>query len=323
MISFVLRKQQMSIPVPIMVKDRFKPVFYNEPVDPDMAILLCYFNPCKYNRLIQNALMVKHFLDRANIPYFIAELKHTNDEYMFPPGANIFQYTSDSYMFYKENLITTMEKRIDTKYTKICILDFDIMFDNPDWYTVISNKLNVVSVTQPYTHAHYLNIGFGIAVTKTNCIDKKTTEPINYTFEHTGFVWAFDRVWFNKYNFDDRFISGMGDSIFANNITKRVNKDHASQMDIYISNIAENNDDISYDSCPLHIYHLFHSPIRNRQYWNISNIIYKKIKEYNIKNIDDIFVRRDDNILEWKPEYSSVMNVLMLTYFERREDDGI
>ena len=57
--------------------------------------------------------------------------------------------------------------------------------------------------------------------------------------------------------------------------------------------------------------------------WKPKTELGRKVKSGEIKNIDDIFVRRDDNILEWKPEYSSVMNVLMLTYFERREDDGI
>jgi hypothetical protein len=76
-----------------------KLVMYNEPVIKDMAIILVYFNPCKYNRIAQNALTIKHLLDSANIPYFIGEIKHTNDDYLFKSDSHIFQYNSDSYMF--------------------------------------------------------------------------------------------------------------------------------------------------------------------------------------------------------------------------------
>jgi hypothetical protein len=91
---------------------RIKLTSYNEPYFKDMAVLLCYFNPCHYNRIIQNALTVKHLFDNAKIPYFIGEIKYDNDDsYLFYPSDNIFQYSSNSYIFYKENLITTMEKQ--------------------------------------------------------------------------------------------------------------------------------------------------------------------------------------------------------------------
>ena len=79
---------------------------YNTPDVKDMAIIFVYFNPCKYRRIIQNVLTVKHQMDCAKIPYFIGEIKHDSDsEYLFSKSDNVFQYSSNSYMFYKENLI--------------------------------------------------------------------------------------------------------------------------------------------------------------------------------------------------------------------------
>jgi hypothetical protein len=198
---------------------------YNKPPVADMAIILVYFNPCKYRRIIQNALTVKHLLDCARIPYFIAEIKHDSDiNHLFCKSDNVFQYSSNSYLFYKENLIRIVETKLPDNFTKLCILDFDIFFDNPDWYSVVSEKLNSVQVVQPFTKAHFLNIDYSVHEVKTNCVDKKTRDPIDYSTEHTGFVWAFTREWYRAYNFDDMFISAGGDTIFANNITKRVSR---------------------------------------------------------------------------------------------------
>ena len=120
-----------------------KLIQYNRPVTKDMAILFVYFNPCKYRRIIQNVLTVKHQMDCAQIPYFIGEIKHDSDsQYLFCKSDNVFQYSSNSYMFYKENLIRVVEPMIPSSFTKICIMDFDILFDNPDWYSVVSEKLN-------------------------------------------------------------------------------------------------------------------------------------------------------------------------------------
>lgn len=297
---------------------------YNEPFTKDMAIFLVYFNPCNYNRIIQNALSVKHFLDCAKIPYFISEIKHdSHSNYLFSKSDNVFQYSSNSYMFYKENLITTMEKKISVVFTKICIIDFDIFFDNPDWYSIISNKLNEVQVTQPFAKAHFLNHDFSIGQTKNNCIDAKTTNVINYKIEHTGFIWAFDRKWYIDYEFDDKFATGLGDTIFANNITKRIYNDFGSIFYHRFSTAKKYTEAVHYASCDLNVYHLNHGPLMNRQYSSINKMIFDIFIEHDIKTMDEIFIRRDDNILEWNLKYLKIFNDMMFEYFVNRNDDCV
>ncbi len=298
---------------------------YNTPVTKDLAIILVYFNPCKYRRIIQNVLTVKHQMDCAQIPYFIGEIKHDSEsEYLFSKSDNVFQYSSNSYMFYKENLIRVIEPLIPSCFTKICILDFDIFFDNPDWYSVISEKLNTVQVVQPFTHAHYLNIDYSVHQVKTNCVDKKTFELINYQDEHSGFVWAFTREWYKTYYFDDMFISGYGDTIFANNITKRMFTDIGSlfyyKYCVIVKPLVET---VLYDSCNLNIYHLNHGPLVNRQYANINNILSVVFLKNNIESIDAVLVRRKDGILEYHEKYAELFNYILLTYFKTRDDDSM
>ena len=303
--------------------DKLKLIHYNNPTLDDMAILLVYFNPCNYIRLSQNALLVKQLFDLAKIPYFIAEITYNDSNYLFEPCDNIFHYSSNSYMFYKDNLIVTMEKKIPNNYTKLCIIDFDILFDNPNWYDIISVKLNSVNVTQPFKTAHFLNADFSICNIKSNCIDKKTTDCINYNLEHTGFLWGFNRIWFNNYKLNDLTITGLGDTIFANNITKRYFNDAISKFYYNISNDLRYQEIVTYDSCDLNIYHLYHGPLQNRQYMSIHKIINDTFKNLNINKMDDILIRRSDNIIEWNPDYRDTFNTIMLNYFTIKNDDCI
>ena len=295
---------------------------YNTPDVKDMAIILVYFNPCKYRRIIQNVLTVKHQMDCAKIPYFIGEIKHDSDsEYLFSKSDNVFQYSSNSYMFYKENLIRVIEPLIPSCFTKICILDFDIFFDNPDWYSVISEKLNLVKIVQPFKTANYLNVDYSIFESRTNCVDNKTFEPINYKAEHTGFVWAFDRQWFSTYYFDDMIISGMGDTVLANNITKRSYNGSGSFYVNFSSHINPSAVNAPYGSCDLNVYHLNHGPLINRQYNSINYILNLTFNQNGFKKIDDVLSRREDGILQYKPEYLPLMNSVLLSYFKVRNDD--
>ena len=295
---------------------------YNTPVTKDLAIIFVYFNPCKYRRIIQNVLTVKHQMDCAKIPYFIGEIKHDSEsEYLFSKSDNVFQYSSNSYMFYKENLIRVIEPLIPSCFTKICILDFDIFFDNPDWYFVISEKLNLVKIVQPFKTANYLNVDYSIFESRTNCVDNKTFEPINYKAEHTGFVWAFDRQWFSTYYFDDMIISGMGDTVLANNITKRSYNGSGSFYVNFYSHINPSAVNAPYGSCDLNVYHLNHGPLINRQYNSINYILNLTFNQNGFKKIDDVLSRREDGILQYKPEYLPLMNSVLLSYFKVRNDD--
>ena len=313
-------KKPEKPPSAILPKPDF--VQYKEPQTKDMAIILVYFNPCKYRRIIQNVLTIKHQMDCAKIPYFIGEIKHDSDShYLFPSSENVFQYSSNSYMFYKENLIRVIEPLIPSCFTKICIMDFDIFFDNPDWYSVISKKLNVVKIAQPFKTANFLNLDYSIYESKTNCVDKKTSDSINYLVEHTGFVWAFDRQWFSKYHFDDVIISGMGDTVLANNITKRPYNGAGSFYVNFSSRVKSSIVDVPYGSCNLKIYHLNHGPLINRQYNSINYILNSTFIKNGFKKIDDVLCRRDDGILEYKPEYLSLFNSILFSYFKIRNDD--
>ena len=86
-------------------------------------------------------------------------------------------------------------------------------------------------------------------------------------------------------------------------------------------NMKKYTQEVKYDSCDLNIYHLNHGLMINRQYNSINMIICDLIIKLNIRTIDEILVRRVDNILEYNPKYLTLFNSTMLNYFKKRNDD--
>jgi hypothetical protein len=288
-----------------------------------MAVLIVFFNPNPYTRIVQNVLTVKQFMDAAKIPYYIAEMAFEDRPFLFNKEPHILQFRSDSYMFYKENLITSAEPLIPAQFTKLCLMDADIMFDTPNWYSVVSNTLNRVVVSQPFKRAVWLNPNYTVESVRTNCIDAPSTSIINYREEHTGFVWAFDRAWFKTCRFIDvSVVSSSGDSLLHDMI-KAPRKSACTPFYEKYFDIKLTTDKLTYDSCSLSVYHLNHGFIHNRQYRSMVELVEEKLKEMKVASAASLIVRRADNILEWDPAYRSQMNKMMQTYFDKRREDEV
>jgi hypothetical protein len=176
-----------------------------------MAVILVFFNPQDSVRIIQNILTVKYYFEKAQIPYFIGELAFNDKPLIFKPAENIVQFRSASYMFYKENLINAVLKIIPETYTKLCMLDADIMFDNPNWYSIVSKKLDEVEVCQPFKRTHFLGPNFKDTCVLTNCVDSPADAVIDWSKEHTGHGWAFRRSCYKALQLSDETVIGGGE----------------------------------------------------------------------------------------------------------------
>ena len=315
----LVKKKLKNIKPPLPnILHKFFPIQYEEPERKDLAIILVYFNPNKSNRIIQNILLVKHSLEVCNIPFYITELAFNDEPFIFKNTNNVFQYRTSSYMFYKENLIYTALQFLPDTITKICTLDADIMFDDPKWYEIISNTLDTYNVCQPFNFSHKLNIDFTIENTSFSCINSNTNSCC-------GYAWAFKKDWFLKNGFFEYALIGGGDSFFYNYVMYHkmphmYNNFYTNEYTTYL-NSREKLPPVC--SVNLNIYHLFHGNIKNRQYISRHHLFEKKINSFNITNMNELFIRRDDNIIEWNPKFKDVMNTFVKTYFMNRQDDSL
>ena len=190
---------------------------YKEPPVKDMAICIPFFNPAEHVKLYMNLSLVLQTLTSAKIPWFVGEVAFMEKPWFFGDEPNVFRFRSTSYMFYKEQILNQMVQRLPEQYTKICILDGDILFEDPEWYSKVSMHLQKHTICQPFFHAWLLDPGFVTSICFTSCAS--TPSLCGYP----GYVWAFDRKWILHHPLPEFAILGIGDFIF----TKSIGSKHA------------------------------------------------------------------------------------------------
>ena len=306
--------------IPTTTRVKFHPLHYEVPsatATRDMAVILVYFNAANYSRPIQNLLLVKHFLELANIPVFITELAINDAPFLFRgPADNLFQVRSSSAMFYKENLIRYTEARIPATFTKICLLDSDVLFDNPAWYSDISSVLDTATVVQPFRTAYWLDIDF----TAVKAMNNGLLDPRS---GHPGFAYAFDRAFFRRFQLEDRCVNATaGDTILRAHLLNRSLADSEPYFTLFPPLPDRSREGLRIGMVSFNAFHLNHGPLTKRNYFPITSLWLDLFRTRRITSIDSVIDRRDDGILEWKPAVRADFNARMITYFKSREEDS-
>ncbi len=295
---------------------KFYPNTYNEPVTKDMAIIMVLFNPCRSVRIAQNILLVKQYLDNANIPYYIGELSIDNSPFLFKECSHIFHYTTNDYMFYKENLINLVEARIPDTYTKICTMDGDIFYDNPNWYSLLTNALDEADICQPFRLANWLNI-------ENNTIIKAQSTCVNNVNGHPGFAWAFKRSWYTLHKLPDFAVVGSGDAAFKDAVIDGCIPKDKNMMDMlseYMKQVIE-RPVIRY--IDVNIYHLYHGSLVNRKYVKRHAEIQTILSSFHMHSLSEVLDYDINGLRCWKEEFKHTMNAYMKSYLTNRNDDGV
>jgi len=303
---------------------------YVKPTMHDTAVLIAFFNPAKFKRILKNALYIMKILKDAQIPYFVAECTFHSSKPQLPNPTLVVN--SDSYMFYKEQLLNKLETVVPSKYTKLVFLDADILLDTPDWIDQISVTLNRYDIIQPFSQACWLtpdNIQIRSKKLSYACAIV-TNKPINLNTihdYHPGFVWGINRDIFRKVGgFFTHSIIGGGDvsfilNLFPNEVTDEIFftaiTPHFGKIIIdawrkYNENFKKVKPTIGF------LYnkalHLFHGIQQNRQYATR----YQDISTAMTGAWEDEIITNSDGLFEFKrPE----INTVVLAYFKGRNED--
>jgi hypothetical protein len=215
-------------------------------------------------------------------------------------------------MFSKENLLNAMLAKDEVKaYSKYVIMDCDIVFDTTDWVDGTSVALDTYDIIQPYKYANLLNLKFKSIHVKPS---------ITYIADtgHTGYVWAFRRDWYDRVGglYEYALIGG-GDTCLAVMCGfSFLSATRGYKDDIPSSSLHK----ISY--LPYTIWHLPHGQSEKRQYKERMDVIRLTMKSLQIDSLRNAVDRGTDGIFEWKSQYKTHLNSVLLNYFKSREDDG-
>jgi hypothetical protein len=303
---------------------KFYPTKYTTPTNTDMAVLLVFFNPVNYFRPTQNILTTKHWLDAAGIPVFIVELATNDIPFLFPPSPSIFQVRSSSFMFYKENLIYYALRKIPEAFKKICVMDADIFYDTPNWYSIISHSLDMYNVLQPFKNAFWLDIDYTIYRSRTNAVDHGKSK-ISWDHHHPGFLYAFDRDTLNSFHLEDRTVFTPGGDCLLSDLVCGRSLEQSTLSTLFhkenLLNVLCDKPGLHIGSCSLNIYHFNHGARKNRNFFELRQLHKQVIKLLDTSVLDSVLERRHDGILEWNSTYRKLYNRIMLSYFSDRKED--
>lgn len=306
---------------------------YIEPTVKDTAVLMVFYNPAGFKRILNNMLYIIQILKAKQIPCYVIECVFNDGQPQITDADMVVR--SNSVLFYKEQLVNKLETIVPEQYTKIVALDGDIIFDVPDWLDQISAALDKYDIIQPYDRACWLTPdnkrigswkhGYAYALKEHLTITKN-----NVNAYHPGFAWAFNRKIFKDVGgFYPNAVIGSGDGVFLFSFLKGdmpklwVDTMTAGRKNIfnltledwpaYHENFQRVNPTVGYIN--VRAMHLFHGLRANRQYF--SRFARSPIKIEG-KTWNDIFTTNKDGLTEF---IDPSMHNSFLQYFKSRNED--
>jgi hypothetical protein len=266
----------------------------------------------------------------AEIPVFLVEHLFKDQEPIFPEnGTTIFNTKSDSYMFYKENLLNWLMPRIPSQFTKFYTMDCDLIFSSPRWYDDVSALLDAHDVVQPFQEGIILHSDLKTVDIKfISCAYRNSKGyKFNIYSQHPGFAWAFRRDFIEPVGIFDIGIIGNGDTIIASSSLR------ADSWRL----ISWKNDipwlikyhDIYYDKYKnvrttyfnQTLYHLWHGTRLNRNYDNRYKTFGDLCLSNNISTTDNLLKINSYGLYEYKEHLREKFNTVIFDYFKSRNED--
>jgi hypothetical protein len=282
---------------------------YSNPSKKDMAVCFVYFNPVGSKRLLMNYLYTIEKLRLASIPYYTLELV-----YKTPEINDAFHIKGKSVYFCKEHLCRLLEKKVPRKFKKLLFLDADVIFEEPTWYSSISDLLDSADVVHPFSSAHWLDISYtNIVNERLSCLYMDRTKIYDPKL-HPGFGWAFRRDWYRKVGFYDYGVTGSGDTLSAAAwMNMALTKGYVRQahMKSYVEFRKHPQPRITCANGA--IFHLWHGSIKNRKYNDRHDML------IGISDITTLLKPNKGKFLELT---NDPLRSKFTEYFKGRDDDG-
>jgi hypothetical protein len=305
---------------------------YIEPTVKDTAVLIPFYNPANFKRILKNVLYIMKIMKEKHIPCFVGECVFNDAPQQIPDATIVLR--SNSYMFYKEQIINRLEKLVQEHFTKLVILDGDILFDAPNWLDKISKTLDTHNIIQPFSKCCWLTpdnkliqtCKHGYAYAIYNNIEINANNLNKY---NPGFTWAMTRSIFRKLGglYENAIIGG-GDFFFTLNFFKNGIPDYwfktvtkknshvvhmiADMWKKYYENFKKVNPTIGYTD--MKVLHLFHGTQQNRQYSSRYDTYTRNFP----KKWEEAIVFNKDGLTEFR---DPSLRSSLLPYFTSRNED--
>lgn len=123
---------------------------YNDDAPDDLCLVTTYFNPAGYTKKRQRYLDFAARCEVSNLTLFTIECAFGNRAFEIPEAETVLRVRARDAMWQKERLLNLATAHIPAKFTKLVSIDFDVIFENPQWAILTSQQLDIVPLVQPF-----------------------------------------------------------------------------------------------------------------------------------------------------------------------------
>jgi hypothetical protein len=189
--------------------------------------LTTYFNPQDYETKRQNFRL---FRKRLELPLCVVELAFDGRPFELGPddAELLIQVRGGDVLWQKEQLLNIGLKKLPSECDKVCWLDADVLFENPDWAVQTARLLEEYVVVQPFSlsvrlrphetdcsldglplgsaeHEVLHSMAYGVAAKGTDSLSSYLAHG------HSGYAWAARRSVMETHGFYRANVLGNAD----------------------------------------------------------------------------------------------------------------
>ena len=287
-----------------------------------MKIITTHFNPQGYRRPIENYRRFRQSLGGLQEHLITVELSYSCLQEI--PGAIWLRGGPQNVMWQKERLINYVIGRLPNHIDKVCWVDADFIFLNPNWYEETKALLDDRPVVQCYSGIHFLDahgrITHRLPSWTANFYNEGT--PQHEPHGTPGGAWAARRDTLPGL-LDESHLTGGGDQIMVQCWTGRWQCYLFRQANRAMKHYAMRRGVAAYQAVRSRlgltsgeVIHLYHGERKNRHYESRT----KLLADNDFDPETDIRVG-DNGLLEWCSDKPQLHAAIAGYFASRREDD--
>jgi len=286
-----------------------------------LAVVAVFFNSNGYSRPRQNFLAWCDYMRKHQEHVFVLEGYRGQRPQPILPNHQLIEFKPENLMWQKEKMFQLVIDSLPARFDQVAIVDADIIYCRPDWYTATVDALRIYDAVQMCDFLHQTDKNYRLT-TKGKMLGAAVVQGLDLkaNWFHTGGCWAGERdlIYRSQFVWD---VIGGGDSSMAMAMTNQVERsarDKAYSKPLYNFYLewASKLRDVKVGYVEGDAYHLWHGEKVNRQYVPRHQIL----KRFNFDPIKNL--KESSNGLWEFHNTSPMLQKAVAKYFIRRKEDG-
>ena len=194
-------------------------------VPSDLCLVTTFFNPARFRKKLQRYLDFANRAAASGLRLFTVECACHEGEFEIEAVRDVMRVRAGDPIWQKERLLNLAVRRLPRQFTKIVAIDFDVVFENPEWAFETSRLLDEVPLVQPFETAIWLPRdatradGTGLvfpSFASRHAADASCVAAGDFAAHGVpGYAWGIRRDLLERHGLYDACVIGGGDHLIA------------------------------------------------------------------------------------------------------------